>query len=192
MIIPTNIGETTVSWIGLGVHTNAYLESLASDSTHGGVEGVTNRDGGCLAVPVATGNNDILANIAPRETKIRGGKGPIRVVETSKVIDNGRVVASLEARGAEQVRTEVAAGCDILLEDDCLGFHLADLLCDDLFGDLLKHKELLLNNFDADRFADNFLLFNHDLFADLAGEVVNAVKVVKVIQRRITTPIVEG
>lgn len=91
-----------------------------------------------------------------------------------------------------------------------MGFHLADLLCDDpvydneydesseergrvlLFGDLLKHKELLLNNFDADRFADNFLLFNHDLFADLAGEVVNAVKVVKVIQRRITTPIVEG
>jgi hypothetical protein len=100
------------------------------------------------------------------------------------------------ARRAAQIRGEVTRRGNKLMEDDSLGFNFANLLSDDLLGHFLEDEKSLLDNLDALGVTDKFLLLLNDgLFdnsGDRAGEIVGAVEVVESIERRETTPVVEG
>lgn len=61
-----------------------------------------------------------------------------------------------------------------------------------LSGHLLEYQKLLLDNLNAERLADDFLLFDYHLFADLSRKVVLAIEVIETGERRNTTPVIEG
>jgi len=79
-----------------------------------------------------------------------------------------------------------------LLEHNSLGFNVTDLLGDDLLGHFLQHEELLLNDLDAQRLADNLLLLDDNLGGDLSRKVVRSVEVVKARERGETSPRVKA
>lgn len=55
----------------------------------------------------------------------------------------------------------------------------------------MEYQKLLLDDLDAERLADNFLLFNYHLFGDLSRKVVLAIKVIEAGKRRNTVPVIE-
>jgi len=107
------------------------------------------------------------------------------------VASNRRVVTNLVTRDVEQVGGEVARRSNELLKDNSLSLNFTNLLSDDLLGHLLEDEETLLDNLDALGVADNFLFVNNNLLGDDTREVVGAVKVVKAVEGRDSTPVVE-
>jgi len=68
----------------------------------------------------------------------------------------------LMARRAKEVVTEAAKRRIILLKDDRLSLHVADLFSDDLFSHFLQNGETLLNNCDSLTVADDFAPLLYD------------------------------
>lgn len=110
------------------------------------------------------------------------------------MVDNGRVVSNVVARGAAKVMTEKPKAGVELLKHDGLSLHFTDLLSDDPLGHLLQDEEALLDDLDGLGVANEFLglLGNECLGGYSADEVVGSVEVIEVSERRVATPVVEG
>jgi len=162
-------------------------------STQGGAVRRANRLVGAFAVPVASRNNNgVRAHIAAVETEIVVAERAVRVVEVSKVGNDGAVIADLMTRGALKVVTEAAERREILLEDNRLRLHVADLLSDYLLSHFLQNGEALLNDRDGLAVADNFLgAFFDDLVGMEVIEVVRPIEAIEVVERRDAMPAVE-
>jgi hypothetical protein len=108
------------------------------------------------------------------------------------VAGNGAVVADLVARDAVEIVAEKTKAGMELLKDNGLGLDLAYLFGDYSLCHLLKNKETLLNDLNDLSVADNLLGCLNDLGeVDGAVKIVDAVEVVKVAERRQTTPVIE-
>jgi hypothetical protein len=106
--------------------------------------------------------------------------------------NNGRVISNMMTRDVQQIGGEVAGRSKELVEDNSLGFNLANLLSDDSLCHLLENEETLLDDFDAFAVADELiLLFDYGLFSNQTGEVVGAVEVIEAVEGGNTTPVVE-
>jgi len=157
--------------------------------------GTTDGAGGAVGVPVAVARDVVVgSDIAAAESKVVRAQRPVGVVEVSVVGGDGVVVADTAPGAAGKVVAESAKRCVILLEDDGLSLDLADLLGDDLLGHLLEHDKPLLDDLDGLRVADKLAVLLHDSRLEVVrvGEVVRAIKVVKVAEGTHATPVVEG
>lgn len=145
-----------------------------------------------MVVPVRpAGDDGAAANRASTEAEVLAVEGAVGVVDASVVASDAAVVADLVAGLARQITAEASEARVELLEDDCLGLDLADLLSDDPLGHLLEDNEALLDDLNLFGVADNVLLLLDHLGGVGVDEVAGAVEVVKVAHGRETTPVVE-
>jgi len=78
-----------------------------------------------------------LASFKSTETEVIGRERPVRVDDASKVADDVGVESNVTTGSTKQVRGELAAGRNELLEDNGLGFDFANLFGDDPSGHFL-------------------------------------------------------
>lgn len=145
--------------------------------------------------PVVTRGDDVgVSKVVSREAPVVGAQGAITVVEVAEIRGNARIISNTTSGGAPKVAAEaVQAGVE-LLKYHGLGFDFADLLGDDALGHLLKNKEPLLDDLDAFRMADDFLLLDNGdrtLTEVAVIEVIGAVEVVKTTKGADSVIIVE-
>jgi len=155
--------------------------------------GIFNSNMRAAVIPVVPGDNDGLPpEVVSSETKVVRAERAVNIHDFTEVADNVVVIANLVAGEAPQVTAEAVETRMPLLEHDGLGFNFADLLGDDPLGHLLKDDKLLLDDFDALRVADDLMFLLDNLFEVRAIEVVCAIEVIKVGQRSVASPVVEG
>jgi len=100
------------------------------------------------------------------------------------------VVSDVATRLAGDIPMELVKPAAELLENNDLGFDIANLLQDDPLGEFLDNRKLLLDDFHALGMAD-LLLDDNNLCVTGPAEVIRPVEVVKPAQRGQSTPVAE-
>lgn len=148
----------------------------------------------CLVVPIAATNNDGGAtDVVAIEAEVLKLEGSVGIEEGTIVTSNVAVISDLMTRHAPQIVAEATQARVPLLEDNRLSLDFTDLFGDDPLRHLLENNELLLDDFDSLRMADDLMLLLDDHLTRVgAVEVVATVEIVEVIQRRESSPVTEG
>jgi len=98
----------------------------------------------------------LATRIVAGEPEVLNAQRAVLLNDGAEVACNATVVANLTARMTEKVITEVAHARVELLEDDGLGFDLANLLGNDPLSHLLNDEETLLDDLNGLTVANNF------------------------------------
>lgn len=143
--------------------------------------------------PVAPGDLDeVASDIAALEAEVVGVDAALRVDEAADVACNAAIEADIPAGDMAEVIGERGEAGNELRPDNGLDFDFADLLGDDLLGELLDDRKLLLDDGDVDGLANYFLLLD-GLHIRATVEVVGgAVERIEVVEAAESTPSIEG
>lgn len=145
-------------------------------------------------VPVGSAHgDDVAANVDSVEVEPVPVQSSALEQELEKLVGDDLVESRDAAVEALEVVSEDVESGSELLEENSLCFYLADLLEDEPLGELLDDRQLLLDDVDLVRLAEQLVLLGEeDLLVERSVEVPGTEEVVKFVERLEASPVVQG